>query len=78
MRTGDTMGAKENKKTYDIQYYHKFITRKLIPVNRNVPEDVEMLEFFDTLPSFTQYVKGLIREDMKRRSAQDSGQCDQQ
>lgn len=57
-----------NKSEYDKEYAKKHITRKFIPFNDTVPEDVELLEWLSTVGNVTQYVKRLIREDMRRES----------
>lgn len=54
------------KSEYDKEYAKKHITRKFIPFNDTVPEDVELLEWLATKGNVTQYVKQLIREDMRK------------
>ena len=53
-----------NKGQYDIDYAKKHITRKFIPFNDTVPEDVEILSWLATKDNVTKYVKHLIMEDM--------------
>lgn len=54
-----------NKAEYDKEYAKKHITRKFIPFNDTVPEDVEMLAWLATKENVTGYVKYLIRQDME-------------
>ena len=54
-----------NKSEYDKEYAKKHITRKFIPFNDTVPEDVELLAWLATKDNVTGYVKYLIRNDMK-------------
>ena len=54
------------KSEYDKEYAKNHITRKFIPFNDTVPEDVELLEWLATVGNVTQYVKRLIREDIQR------------
>ena len=57
-----------NKTEYDKQYAKEHIKRKFIPFNDTVPEDQELLSWLATKANVTQYIKGLIREDMERDS----------
>ena len=59
-----------NKAEYDKEYAKAHITRKFIPFNDTVPEDVSMLEHLATVGNVTAYVKQLIREDMNRNHSQ--------
>ena len=53
------------KSEYDKEYAKTHITRKFIPFNDTVPEDVELLEWLATKGNVTQYVKQLIRADFE-------------
>ena len=55
-----------NKSQYDQEYNKKHITRKFIPFNDTVQDDVEILAWLATKDNVTKYVKQLIREDMGR------------
>lgn len=55
-----------DKGAYDKEYAKKHITRKFIPFNDAVQEDQELLSWLATKDNVTQYVKQLIREDMKK------------
>ena len=44
------------------------ITRKLIPFNKTKPEDVILLEWLNSKPNATEYIKELIREDIASKS----------
>ena len=57
-----------NKGQYDIQYAKEHIKRKFIPFNDNNPDDSDLLAWLATKDNVTQYIKKLIREDMKRNS----------
>ena len=54
-----------NKSEYDKEYAKKHITRKFIPFNDTVPEDVEILAWLATKENVTGYIKYLIRQDME-------------
>ena len=56
-----------DKKAYDKEYAKAHITRKFIPFNDTVPEDAELLAWLAQQGNVTQYVKGLIREDMESK-----------
>lgn len=60
--------AKRRKAGYDKQYQHENVSRMSIFFNKGNPEDVEMMEWLDEKGkrNKTGYVKGLIREDMKK------------
>ena len=53
-----------NKSEYDKEYAKAHITRKFIPFNDTVPEDVEILAWLATKENVTGYIKYLIRQDM--------------
>lgn len=55
-----------DKNKYDQEYNKAHIRRKFIPFNNTVPEDVELLAWLSEQDNVTQYIKGLIREDMER------------
>ena len=63
-----------NKAEYDKEYARIHITRKFIPFNDTVAEDVAILEHLATVGNVTQYVKQLIREDMTRKRGQNGSQ----
>ena len=54
-----------NKAKYDMEYAKAHITRKFIPFNDNVPEDVELLAWLTQQDNVTQYIKRLIKEDFE-------------
>ena len=56
--------AKERKAAYDSQYIMKNIVQKRINFNKMVPEDVKMLDWVEKQDNQSQYMKGLIAEDM--------------
>ena len=60
-----------NKSQYDKDYAKKHITRKFIPFNDTVPDDVIILAWLATKDNVTGYIKHLIRQDMEnyRRNA---------
>ena len=58
-----------NKAEYDKEYAKTHITRKFIPFNDTVPEDVEMLAWLSTVGNVTQYVKQLIRSDLEEHKS---------
>ena len=60
------MDQKERKAQYDMKYARKNIRRKEIPFNLTQPEDAELFRFLESQGNFTQYIKDLIRKDMKR------------
>lgn len=64
-----------DKKYYDTEYNKLYIKRKFIPFNITVREDQEMLAHLDTVKNVTQYIKDLIREDMKRKRSQNGSQA---
>ena len=55
------------KSEYDKEYAKQHITRKFIPFNDTVPEDVELLKWLDLKRNVTQYIKQLIRDDMDNK-----------
>ena len=55
-----------DKVQYDTKYNRENVTRKFIPFNKNNPDDAEMLEHLATVGNVTQYIKRLIREDMRK------------
>ena len=58
-----------DKSTYDKEYAKEHIKRKHIPFNTSIPDDSEMLEWLSSKGNISQYVKELIREDMKKHEA---------
>ena len=60
------MDHKERKAKYDQEYARKNIRRKELPFNMTQPEDEELFLYLESKDNFTQYIKNLIREDMKR------------
>lgn len=57
-----------NKSEYDKQYARENIKRKHIPFNQNNPEDMALLDWINRQPNATEYIKRLVREDIKRDS----------
>ena len=60
--------ARERKAAYDTKYILTNIVQKRINFNKNVPEDVKMLEWIEQQKNQGQYMKGLISEDMNKKS----------
>lgn len=58
-----------NKSKYDTQYNREHVRRKFIPFNDQNPDDEIMLEWLEKQGNVTQYIKGLIQDDMKRKKA---------
>lgn len=56
-----------NKSRYDQEYMRKNITRKLLAFNKTNPADMEILEWINSQPNGTAYIKRLIKEDMDRQ-----------
>ncbi len=56
--------ARKNKASYDMQYMHKNIRRKLIPFNMQNAEDKAIFDWLDDQENMTRYVKDLILADM--------------
>ena len=54
-----------DKGKYDMNYAKAHITRKHIPFNDTVPEDVELLAWLSKQENVTQYIKQLIRADIE-------------
>ena len=46
--------------------YHKALKSKLISFNPNNSEDMELWDHLQTKENQTGYIKGLIRDDMKK------------
>ena len=55
-----------DKKTYDIEYAKAHITRKFIPFNDQNPDDARLLSWLSNQDNVTQYITGLIRDDMRK------------
>ena len=66
MRKPLTEGQKKAKKAYDTDYILSNIVQKRINFNKQVPEDMEMLDWVNQKENQNQYMKGLISDDMKR------------
>lgn len=58
-----------DKVQYDTKYNRENVTRKFIPFNKNNSLDEAMLEHLATVGNVTQYIKRLIREDMKKTAS---------
>ena len=58
-----------DKGKYDQQYAREHITRKFIPFNDTVPDDKAMLDWLAAHGNVTQYIEGLIKDDMNRKNA---------
>ncbi len=61
-----TEEGKKRKLSYDSQYVMKHQTQRKIVFNDVIDEDNEMREWLDSQQNINKYLKGLIREDMKR------------
>ena len=57
---------KKEKAQYDRAYRRENILRKIIGFNKNKPEDMELWDWLGQKENVTEYIKNLIREDMKR------------
>lgn len=60
---------KFNKSAYDQQYTKENIARKLLTFNRNNPSDIRLFDWINSQGNATEYIKRLIREDMKKAGA---------
>ena len=56
--------AKANKAAYDTEYMKKHIRQITIGFNENVDEDMRIYDHVKCQKNQTQYIKGLVREDM--------------
>ena len=63
-----------DKKYYDQEYNKLYIKRKFIPFNVTIREDCELLDYLGTVGNVTQYIKDLIRADMKAKRSQNGSQ----
>lgn len=61
------MDKKERKARYDMAYARKNIRRKEIPFNLTQPDDEELFRWLEGVDNVTEYIKNLIREDMKHK-----------
>ena len=57
---------KQRKAKYDMEYARKNIRRKEIPFNLTQPEDEELYRYLESQGNVTQYIKDLIRKDIKK------------
>ena len=57
---------KTKKNLYDIEYNKKFIKVKHVMFNTNFPEDMELMEWLDTKPSKSAFIKELLRAEKAR------------
>ena len=57
-----------DKKTYDVEYAKAHVKRKFIPFNDQNPDDARLLSWLSNQDNVTQYIKGLIRDDMNRKN----------
>ena len=55
-----------DKTQYDIDYAKAHVKRKFIPFNDQNPEDAELLSWLSGIENVTQYIKRLIRDDMRK------------
>ena len=56
-----------DKSKYDQEYHKANYVTKRVPFNRQIPEDINLLEYAERQPgSFSAYIKSLIRQDMTR------------
>ena len=56
---------KKEKAQYDRAYMRENILRKIIGFNKTKPEDMELWDWLGQQENVTEYIKNLIREDMK-------------
>lgn len=54
-----------DKRQYDIEYAKTHVKRKFIPFNDTNPDDMELLAWLATKDNVTQYIKGLIKDDLE-------------
>lgn len=54
-----------NKLNYIQEYNKKYATKRVVNFNKNVQEDLDILEFIENKRPFSSYVKALILKDMK-------------
>jgi len=58
--------AKKRKGAYDARYIKANIRQRTLSFNRNNPEDMEMYDWIGKQENATQYLKSLVREDIKK------------
>jgi len=59
--------ARKNKYAYNTKYMKKMIKQRTISFNQSDPEDMKLYDWIGKQkPSGTQYIKGLVREDMNK------------
>ena len=58
--------AKRKKSIYDAKYIKANVRQRTLSFNRNNAEDMEMYDWIGKQENATQYLKGLVREDMKK------------
>lgn len=56
--------AKRKKLQYDTKYMKSRVLQKTIGFNRGNEEDMKLYNWVNRQQNQTQYIKGLIREDM--------------
>ena len=61
-----TERGKQNKKAYDKKYMKDRVKQRTIGFNQGDPEDMKMYHWIGSKPNGTQYIKELVREDMKK------------
>ena len=55
-----------DQNAYVQQYIKEHIKRRLIPFNMDKPEDKAIWDWLEGMDNITEYIKRLIRDDMKR------------
>ncbi len=58
------MGQSFDKSAYDKEYAKQHVVRKQLPFNRLNPDDQRLLQWLDSQPNLTRYLKALIAADM--------------
>ena len=61
------MGKTEHGKQYNADYVKKYQRQFMLKVNRNT--DPEMVAWLESQENVQSYLKGLIRQDMNRKSS---------
>lgn len=57
---------KAKKADYDKKYMKEHVTRKLLAFNLTNDRDRELLEYINSKPNATEYIKSLIEEEMRK------------
>ena len=63
--------AMKRKIEYDMKYNRENVTMKHVMFNKNVEEDVILLEWLKSKAPVSPYIKGLLRADMEKAKKKD-------